>query len=317
MNNIKFSIAIPAYKKHFLQEAISSCMSQTYQNFELIIVDDCSPEDLKSIVNRFSDERIRYYRNKKNCGAIDVVDNWNNCLKYATGDYIICMGDDDMLCDDTLEQYVCLIKKYPDLGVYHAWTAIIDENSQIFKMQEPRPEWECCFSLAYNRWNRTQFIGDFCYEVQRLKQDGGFVYLPLAWGSDDITAVQAARYGGIANTQHIAFKYRENRYTISSTGNIVEKMNAILQEKTWYYTFINNNKELLNTEYDDIYRKCLLSTIELHYKDKMKITLGLHLGHKPLDLFYWLKNRKKYSLSILRILYSFRFGFENKYFHGK
>ena len=86
-NNTLFTIAIPAYKSKFLGEAIKSCLSQTYSNFELLIVDDASPEVLKSVVDRFHDDRIRFYRNEKNCGAVDVVDNWNICLSYAKGDY--------------------------------------------------------------------------------------------------------------------------------------------------------------------------------------------------------------------------------------
>ena len=93
-----FSITIPAYKTRFLDEAIHSVIAQTYQDWQLVIVDDCSPEDLKSIVEPYlADSRVEYYRNEKNCGAVDVVDNWNICLSHCTGDYVICMGDDDRL----------------------------------------------------------------------------------------------------------------------------------------------------------------------------------------------------------------------------
>ena len=63
---MKFSITIPAYKQKYLYEAIESCLVQSYKDFELIVVDDASPEDLKSIVDMFSDPRLRYFRNKKN-----------------------------------------------------------------------------------------------------------------------------------------------------------------------------------------------------------------------------------------------------------
>ena len=95
---MKISVTIPAYKGKFLEEAIISVINQSWQEWELIIVDDCSPEDLASIVKPYlSDRRIRYYRNEKNCGVYDVVDNWNICLGYCTGDYVLCMGDDDRL----------------------------------------------------------------------------------------------------------------------------------------------------------------------------------------------------------------------------
>ena len=102
---MKFSITIPAYKSLYLEEAVKSVICQTHVEWELIIVDDCSPEDLASVVNPYlSDKRVRYYRNAQNCGAVNVVDNWNLCLGYCTGDYVICMGDDGMGIQASLAQ---------------------------------------------------------------------------------------------------------------------------------------------------------------------------------------------------------------------
>ena len=88
---MKFTIAIPAYKKEYLEEAIRSVMAQSFADFELLILDDDSPNDLQSIVCKFNDKRIRYYRNERNVGALNVVKNWNKCLDLAEGEYIICM----------------------------------------------------------------------------------------------------------------------------------------------------------------------------------------------------------------------------------
>ena len=75
---------------------------------------------MDSVVKSFTNARIRYYVNEKNCGAENVVDNWNICLGYARGDYVICMGDDDKLLSTCLKEYAKLIERYPGLGVYHA-----------------------------------------------------------------------------------------------------------------------------------------------------------------------------------------------------
>ena len=85
--NIKYSVTVPACKAQFLAECIDSILAQTYKNFELIIVNDASPQDLDSIVSKYDDPRIRYYKNKVGFGAEHVVGNWNKCLEYATGDY--------------------------------------------------------------------------------------------------------------------------------------------------------------------------------------------------------------------------------------
>ena len=235
---MKFSVTIPTFKARYLAEAIQSVSEQSYADWELIIVDDCSPEDIKSIVTPWLDDsRIHYYRNDHNCGAPNLVDNWNICLSYCTGDYVICMGDDDRMLPCCLDEYAKLIEKYPDLNVYHARTEIINEKGETVSLQEPRPEWEPMLSLIWNRWTSRdqQFIGDFCYRRQHLAAKGGYFKLPLAWGSDDVTAARAARSHGIANTQAFCFQYRKNSQTItSSTSNAKMKLGATLQQYEWF-----------------------------------------------------------------------------------
>ena len=82
---VKFSIAIPAYKGVFFNECLNSLLQQTYSDFEIIIVDDASPDNLFQIVENNQDIRIQYYKNETNIGAENVVDNWNRCLQYAKG----------------------------------------------------------------------------------------------------------------------------------------------------------------------------------------------------------------------------------------
>ena len=236
-----FSIMIPAYKRAYLQECIDSILAQTYTNFELLIVNDASPEDLDIIVNSYSDSRIRYYKNKKNCGAINVVDNWNICLSYAQGDYVICMGDDDKLLPNCLEEYEKLIEKYPGIGLLHGWTEIINEDSVPTLLTVHRCEYESAMSLMWHRQYayQYQFIGDFCFNREWLQKQGGFYKLPLAWGSDDISAIIGASKNGVVNTQVVVFQYRINSQTISSTGNVEYKLKAINQEYKWINDFIS------------------------------------------------------------------------------
>lgn len=85
--DIKFSITVPAYKAQFLSECIDSILAQTYKNFELIIVNDASPQDLDSIVSQYDDPRIRYYKNKVGFGAEHVVGNWNKRLECTKNEY--------------------------------------------------------------------------------------------------------------------------------------------------------------------------------------------------------------------------------------
>lgn len=297
---MKFSITIPAYKQRYLSEAIESCLAQTYKDFEVIIVDDASPEDLKSVVDKFDDARIRYYRNEKNCGALDVVDNWNICLGYVQGDYVICMGDDDRLLPNCLEEYAKLIETYPEVDVFHGWTEIIDEDSNVVDINEPRPLKESVYSLIYYRLKgRQQYIGDFLYKTETLRKNGGYYYLPLAWGSDDITAFIAAESHGIVNSQNVVFQYRKNRYTISKSSNCKIQIQSLLKYQKWLSDFMiqnfNNKLDLyflkLKQELNELFRKKKLGTIK-----KDILSNGLKYS------FFWLLNCKKYNVKRFDVL---------------
>lgn len=303
---MKFSITIPAYKQKYLYEAIESCLAQTYKDFELIIVDDASPEDLKSVVDKFQDSRVRYYRNERNCGALNVVDNWNICLGYAKGDYVICMGDDDKLLSNCLEEYVKLIEKYPNLNVYHGMTEIIDENSHVYDLQEVRPERENVSSMMYNRFKhgRLQYIGDWLFNTRYLRSVGGFYKMPFAWGSDDLTAYTAAVGSGVANSQTPIFQYRVSSLTISKGGYDKEKIEAINMMEQPLHDILIKDKQI-NPEWssmDVVCEKYIPKYIERRRNGQL-LNLFIHNGCK--SLIWWLANGSKYKISKKQVLISY------------
>lgn len=305
-SDIKFSISIPAYKATFLNECIDSILSQTYKNFEVIIVNDASPYNLDDVVARYTDERIKYYKNKVGFGAEHVVGNWNKCLSYAKGDYVICMGDDDKLKPCCLEEYVKLISKYPDLNVYHALTEIIDESSKFSKMQEMRPEREGVYSMIYGRLvnNRQQYIGDWLFKADWLRSNGGYVDVPMAWGSDDLTAYAAAIGKGVANSQVPMFQYRVNSQTISNSGNTLIKFNSMMST----YKKI---KELLELKSDDDLDEKYRLTCKSKINDKIRtvktsavqqdmVSIGKIKG-----LAWWMKNSSSFNIRKSEIIKAF------------
>ena len=294
MDKIKFSIVIPAYKATYLEECLDSVLKQTYPYFEIIILNDASPEKVKEIVDSYTDPRIFYFENEVNTGAVDVVKNWNKCLSLSTGDYIICMGDDDKLLPNSLDEYLKLIRQFPNVAVYHGWTEIIDENSLICDIQEPRPIIESVYSLMYYRWKgRKQYIGDFLFNRKKLKQNGGFVYFPMAWGSDDATAYMMAK-NGIVNTQVPVFQYRVNSQTISKSGNVFLKLQGYEAFVKWIDVFL---QEKPIDHIDLIHYNLLLKEKDVYFKRNKRDWIINDIKDKGfLRLVFWLGQYKKYGL---------------------
>ena len=288
---MKFSILIPAFKDTFIKECIDSCLAQTYENFEIIVVNDNSPYNIEYIIKGYSDKRIRYYRNKEGYGAERIVDNWNHCLGYATGDFVLCIGDDDKLKQNCLEEYIHLINRHPNFDIYHMRMEIIDQDSNIITIQEDRPETETAYSMIWHFWHgRKQVIGDWCFNTKTLKEKGGFVYMPYGWSADNITAFKFATEKGIANARIPGFQYREtnltitNRHTPETTKGKIE---AWKQVRNWYNDYFKNNNP--QNEVDTIYKNDLIKLLGRYYDRKIEGEIEDGLSDYPYSILAWLR----------------------------
>ncbi len=296
--DIKFSVTIPAFKDKYLKETIDSVLAQTYSNYEVVIVNDASPYDLDSIVCQYDDSRIRYFKNEKNCGAKDVVDNWNICLSLATGEFVMCIGDDDKLTPRCLQDFTDLIEKYPDLDLYHARSEIIDDDSNYVCTLEERPEWESVYSLLYNP--RNTHLGVWLFRTETLRRKGGFYKLPYGWQSDDITAFIAAASHGVANTQEVGFQYRGNGLSISHDLTCIEdKIEAVIASVKWRLAFVAD-KHADNTEDQKLIE--LIKRDASHYEHReidnmVEFDIRKSIWHRS---WFWFWHRKKHGISFVR-----------------
>ena len=290
----KFSICIPAYKSDFLQECIESILGQTCPDFELVILNDCSPQPILEIVRRFDDPRIRYEENEKNVGAYRLVDNWNKCLAMSSGEYILIMGDDDRLRPDYLEEFLKLIEAYPQLHVYHCRSRIINDQGETVKLTPALPPFEHVYDSIWHRLQqlRSNYISDYVYQTQALRAQGGFYDLPLAWGSDDITAFIASADLGIAHTNEPVFEYRSNAQSITSTGSDLGKMEANLLYADWLREFMKR-KPVTGT--DRIVHQYLMSHLDTLIRQKKNYTMLISMQKDAWKkAMLWWKNRRRF-----------------------
>lgn len=300
--DIFFSVVVPCYKPQYLRECIASILGQTYTNLELILVNDGSPyPEVDEIIKSFPDPRIHYFRRKKGFGAERLVDNWNDCLTHVTGDYVINMGDDDKLMPDCLERYTALISKYPDLDLYHTRAYYINEQSNITDIQPPAPEWESVWSLIWYVTNgRITMLGDFLYRVSTLRANGGWYNLPLAWGSDNMSAFIAAKSHGVANTYEPGFCFRRNSQHISGSTKW-NRTKVECRDHCWNLIedFAKNNKA---TGQDSVLRQLLLDNLpEMRRRTKM-VLVAQEVDAHPSHFWWWLRHRKKYGFNMFNML---------------
>lgn len=242
---MKYSFVLPAYKARFLKEAIDSILKQTYHDFELIIVNDASPEDLDSIVSSYSDERIRYYRNEKNIGGRDLVEQWNHSISYASGEYIILASDDDVYSLEYLECMNEMVDKYPEANVLRPRIKRVDRDGKILLLDGFVNE--CLSKVEYLYVWTSRWIGSgipfYMFKREALMSIGGFVNYPLAWFSDDATVFKLAD-NGVVTCNKTLFAFRESGESISTYSNTKESLRAKYKSTKMFYdehlSFIRN-----------------------------------------------------------------------------
>ena len=129
------SIITPSYNTApFIGETIRSVLAQTYPQWELLIVDDCSTDQTDEAVGAFSDPRIRYFKNPRNSGA---AVSRNRALREARGEGIAFLDSDDVWYPEKLEKQVAFLESHPDIPLCHTLCNVIDRNSKVVGVRQP------------------------------------------------------------------------------------------------------------------------------------------------------------------------------------
>jgi len=128
VRHVKLSVCIPTYNgAPYVEQAISSVLGQTFEDFELIVVDDCSSDGTRALAERFNDDRIRVYENPSRLG---LVGNWNRCLELSAGEYVCIFHQDDVMAPENLEAKVHLLDEKRSVGFVFSDASQIDRESR-------------------------------------------------------------------------------------------------------------------------------------------------------------------------------------------
>lgn len=295
MNDILlFSFVMPAYKAEFIKESIDSILGQTYANLELVIVDDCSPEPIGDIVKLYDDKRVSYYRNKENIGGNDLVAQWNTCLSYAKGEWVILATDDDVYAPNFLETFINQLDEYPEVDLFRARICLIDLKNKIIDIERCHEEFVSPIQFFYEiNVGMKGGVAQHIFRREKLVEKGGFVNFPKAWASDDATAIMLSSKGVLFSQKPLVY-FRYSGQNISTRGKYgEEKVQARIQYSKWVMNFIpeNRNDEVFERYYAEMIRERLLIMLKVNLISAMlnvsycKRVLMLCRGIKQLDMF--------------------------------
>lgn len=259
------SIITPTYNcGRFIAETIRSVQAQTYQDWEMIIVDDCSTDNTASVVMPFveNDQRIRYIVNERNLGAALTR---NRALREAQGEYIAFLDSDDLWLPEKLEHQLAFMERNDYAFTYHEYDEI-DEQSQPLGVKVSGPRhvtrcgmfnycWPGCLTVMY----RASVVGmlqipdirknnDYSMWLQAIKKTDCYL-MP------EMMARYRKRTGSISNSGYVhlvkwhyrMFRQVEHQSPVLSTLNTVRNLFFGCIKKLFY---VKKIKQIYGFEMD-------------------------------------------------------------------
>lgn len=179
------SVVIPVYNgEDFVGDTIQSVLDQTYQNMEIIILDDASTDHSREVIGSFEDARIK---------TIFCEENHNICytgnigFREAKGKYVALIGHDDLWKPDKLEKQVAFLEEHPAYSACFSWVDVIDDDGNIAN-QKYRNIYEGfrADNESVNRWLEKLFLQgnslcapSVCIRKALLDKTGGYRYALL------------------------------------------------------------------------------------------------------------------------------------------
>lgn len=129
-NQLKFSIIVPTYNRaDLIEETLHTILNQSYKNYEIIVVDNCSTDDTEKVLQQYIiDNRIRYIRNEKN---YERSYSRNVGLQVSTGDFATLLDSDDFMYVDCLKEANEFVIANPHIKVFHNLNEVVNNKREV------------------------------------------------------------------------------------------------------------------------------------------------------------------------------------------
>ena len=285
LSSCKISILMCVYNEEaFIADAIKSVLRQSYQNFELIIVDDGSEDATGKIVKDFLyDDRLSFYQP----GKLGKVKANNLAFEKSKGDFITFFSGDDLMLEESLEKRIEPILKYiedPAISFCRLKTLSLEKRFHDITLPKNSKRGNLCAG---------------CMMINRKFATMSFP-IPENLGNEDMWQIQHANFFKNIIVKHISYvglRYRLHSGNSSNKMDSFNKKNESMHKRFIVYKlFLSKYKEILSKE--DINRLSSLSMAEdLRYKRKtFSIILIKNLTFSEKMRFIFYSNRALYSL---------------------
>ncbi len=269
---MKFSIIVPVYNvEKYIDKCLSSILNQTYKNYEVIVVNDGSPDNSQIIIDEYVKKDNRFKSYKKVNGGLSDARNYG--INLATGDYLLFLDSDDYIEKELLFKLNDILVKNPDIDLIKFKFNFVTEMGELIskeegyneekyidvisllKLEHVEPAW----SYAYNKnfWDKNNFK----YPIGKIHEDFGLTPYILLKSQ---TMYYLPYYG-------LNYVQREGSITKGST-----KAQKRCYDTLWHFDNLSDLITKLNI--DDYTKKYALSFIANGALNRAKLLKGQSLN---------------------------------------
>ena len=300
------SVYILTYNRaKYLECTIESVLKQTYENYDLYILDNCSTDDTPKIINKFNDLRIHYIRHEKNIGGIG---NIQFAIMHCNTDFMIIFHDDDIMKPDLLRKEVEILQKDTTITAVSCNATFMDDleiksnilmfNNNDIKLYSSGELFKNCLT------NRCLCFPTIMYRHSFLKENEITIHEEVGPCADVILYCDIERFGGkICEIPDALIYYRQHSDQDSSNfSGLMQLMLFKYINNTPYYSNILDDCSYVQPRlYRDSMRKILSKAI--HFKCNKNEALNLIsefdglLKHRKID--------KMIAIICIKINYTF------------
>ena len=214
------SFVVPCYKlAHLLPECVHSMLAQTYGRFEVLIMDDCSPDETPEVARSFGDPRIRHIRNESNLGHLH---NYNKGISLARGKYVWLISADDRLRKPyVLERYVRIMERHPRAGYVFCPAVRLDDGQETNVVGHASPGGRDAVVSGHRfliRLVNVNFVVAPCVMVRKECYEKVSLFpLDMPWGGDWYLWCVFALHYDVAYCAEPMVNYRRHALSMTDT----------------------------------------------------------------------------------------------------
>lgn len=242
---MKYSIIIPVYNVYkYIDKCLKSIEEQTYEKYEVIIVNDGSPDKSQSIIDKYAKKNKKFRSFIKENGGISSARNYG--IARAKGEYLIFLDSDDYLEKDYLEKVNDLLKKEKDIDVVKVMFNIVDEKGKLIRKEIGLEEGYTDFVEL----TKLEFIEPSC----------GYVYKRKFWEENKFIFLTGKIHEDFGLTPEVLMKSKKTYFLNYHGYNYVQRECSIMSS--------NDEAKLIKKAYDMLSHYDRLISIKYKKDDK-------------------------------------------------